>query len=123
EVKGEVDRARFTEGRAVDGAEEGRGDRVWPEIEKSERSADRISNLACRRQRRPLVRQEAVGARVDLDRVERSSGTNGAAAVQEGPAIADPAPAQVTVDGVPGRAAAKHLDRGAQVVFGPLPGE
>ena len=46
-----------------------------------------------------------------------------AAAVQEGPAIADPAPAEVTIDGAPGHGAAQHLDGGAQVVPLALAGE
>ena len=46
-----------------------------------------------------------------------------AAAVQVGPAIADPAPAQMAVDGAPGHGAAQHLDGGAQVVLRALAGE
>jgi hypothetical protein len=47
EMKGEVDRARFGQWRTVDRAEDRRGDRVWSEIQKSERGADRLGKLAC----------------------------------------------------------------------------
>ncbi len=55
--------------------------------------------------------------------LERTVGADRAAAVQEGPAVADPAPAEVAIDRAPGHRAAQHLDRGAEVVFLALPGE
>ena len=85
EMKGEVDRARFGQWRAVDRAEHGRGNRVWSEIQKSERCAHRIGKHACRWRRRQLVCQEAVGAGVDLDALEHPIGTDAAASMEEGP--------------------------------------